>query len=126
MSQTAVEDNHLMRLHVGKTLSEVAIHNGVVYLAGQVAEDIGQDIAAQTRKVLGHVDRLLLEAGSDRSRILSCQIFLPDLADFAAMNAVWNEWVIPGATPPRATVQAALANPGWRIEIVVVAAQRTG
>lgn len=114
----------IQRLHVGPTLSEVAIHNGTVYLAGQVADDISQDIGGQTREVLGHVDRLLMAAGSDRSRILMCQIYLRDLADFAAMNAVWNAWVVPGATPPRATVQAALVKPEWRVEVVVTAAQK--
>ncbi len=112
----------IRRLHVGPTLSEVAIFNGVVYLAGQVAEDLSQDISGQTREVLGHVDRLLHEAGSDKSRILMCQIFLSDLKDFPAMNAVWNEWVAPGNTPPRATVQALLAKPEWRVEMVVTAA----
>lgn len=111
------------RLHVGKTLSEAAIYNGVIYLAGQVAEDLSRDIAGQTREVLGHIDRLLAEAGSDKSRILMCQIFLADLKDFAAMNAVWNEWVAEGNAPPRATVQAALAKPEWRIEMVVTAAR---
>ncbi len=114
----------IQRSHVGPTLSEVAIHRGTIYLAGQVADDTTQDIAGQTREVLGHIDRLLQEAGSDRSRILMCQIFLPDLADFDAMNAVWNDWVTPGQTPPRATVQAALVNPAWRIEVVVTAAQK--
>jgi enamine deaminase RidA (YjgF/YER057c/UK114 family) len=114
----------IQRLHVGPTLSEVAIHRGTIYLAGQVADDTSQDIAGQTREVLGHIDRLLQEAGSDRSRILMCQIYLPDLADFAAMNTVWNEWVTPGQTPPRATVQAALANPAWRLEVIVTAAQK--
>lgn len=112
----------IKRLHVGKTLSEVAICNGVVYLAGQVPEDATQEIAGQTREVLGHVDRLLGEAGSDKSRILMCQIYLADMKDFVAMNAVWNEWVSPGNSPPRATVQAALAQPDWRIEVVVFAA----
>ncbi|HVL75168.1 MAG TPA: RidA family protein [Noviherbaspirillum sp.] len=115
---------NIERLHVGEKLSEVAIHNGVVYLAGQVAEDLSQDIAGQTREVLGHVDRLLAEAGSDKSRILMCQIFLADLNDIAAMNAVWMEWVAPGNSPPRATVQALLAKPEWRIEMVVTAAQK--
>ncbi|MFT5590603.1 MAG: enamine deaminase RidA (YjgF/YER057c/UK114 family) [Bradyrhizobium sp.] len=114
----------IQRLHVGPTLSEVAIHRGTIYLAGQVADDTSKDIAGQTREVLGHIDRLLQEAGSDRSRILMCQIYLPDLADFAAMNTVWNEWVTPGQTPPRATVQAALANPAWRLEVIVTAAQK--
>lgn len=112
----------IQRLHVGKTLSEAAIHNGVVYLAGQIAEDITQDIAGQTREVLGHVDRLLAEAGSDKSRILMCQIFIADLADFPVMNEVWNEWVAEGSSPPRATVQAKLAKPEWRVEMVVTAA----
>jgi len=114
----------IQRLHVGSTLSEAAVHNGVVYLAGQVAEDLTQDIAGQTREVLGHVDRLLTEAGSDKTRILMCQIFLADLSDFSAMNAVWNEWVAPGHAPPRATVQAGLAKPEWRVEMVVTAAQK--
>jgi enamine deaminase RidA (YjgF/YER057c/UK114 family) len=112
------------RLHVGPTLSEVAIHQGTVWLAGQVADDVSQDIAGQTAQVLAHVDRLLNEAGSDRSRILMCQIFLTDLADFPAMNQVWNAWVTPGQTPPRATVRAALANPDWLIEMVVTAARK--
>jgi enamine deaminase RidA (YjgF/YER057c/UK114 family) len=112
----------IKRLHVGKRLSEAAIHNGTVYLAGQIADDATQDIAGQTRQVLGHVERLLTEAGSDKSRILSAQIYIADLADFAGMNAVWDEWVVPGHTPPRATVEAKLANPAWRVEVVVVAA----
>lgn len=114
----------IKRIHVGKTLSEVAIHNGVVYLAGQIAEDLAQDIAGQTREVLGHIDRLLAEAGSDKSHILMCQIFIADLKDFDGMNAVWNEWVASGAAPPRATVQAKLVKPEWRVEMVVTAAQK--
>ena len=114
----------IKRLHTGARLSEVAIHNNTVYLAGQVAAATGQDAAGQTREVLAHVERLLNEAGSDKTCILFCQIYLADLADFAAMNAVWDEWVAPGHTPPRATVQAQLADPAWRVEIVVTAAQR--
>ena len=114
----------ITRLHPGKRLSEVAIHNGTVYLAGQIAEDATQDIAGQTREVLGHVDRLLAEAGSDKSAILMVQIFISDLANFAGMNAVYDEWVADGNAPPRATVQAKLANPAWLVEVVVTAAQR--
>lgn len=110
------------RLHVGPRMSEAAVHQGVVYLAGQVADDASQDITGQTRQVLAAVDRLLAEAGSDKSRILRAQIFLVDLAEFDAMNAVWEAWVVPGHTPPRATVQANLARPGWKIEVVVTAA----
>ncbi|MES2128715.1 MAG: RidA family protein [Pseudomonadota bacterium] len=114
----------ITRLHVGKRLSEVAIHNGTVYLAGQIAEDTSADIVGQTAEVLGHVDRLLGESGSDKSCILSCQIYIADMADFAGMNAVWDEWVAGGHTPPRATVEAKLANPACLVEIVIVAAQR--
>lgn len=114
----------IKRLHVGKRLSEVAIHNNTVYLAGQVADDTSLDIAGQTREVLAHVDRLLAESGSDKTCILSMQIYLADLADFDGMNDEYDAWVPSGHTPPRATVQARLANPDWRIEVVVVAAQR--
>ena len=113
----------IKRLHVGKRLSEVAIHNGTVYLAGQIASDTKQDILGQTREVLGHIDRLLAEAGSDKSRIISTQIYITDMANFPAMNTVWEAWVVPGQTPPRATVEAKLADPAGLVEIVVVAAQ---
>lgn len=114
----------ITRLHVGKRLSEVAIHNGTVYLAGQIAENTAGDIEAQTREVLDHVDRLLMEAGSDKTCILMCQIFIADMALFPAMNLVWDEWVAAGHTPPRATVEAKLANPACLVEICVTAALR--
>lgn len=114
----------IKRLHVGKTLSEVAIHNGTVYLAGQIAEDLTQNIEGQTREVLGHIDRLLNEAGSDKSRILMCQIYIADMKDFSGMNTVWNEWVAEGNSPPRATVEAKLAKPEWLVEMVIMAAQK--
>lgn len=112
----------IKRLHVGPRLSEAALHQGVVYLAGQIADDTTQNIDGQTREVLGHVDRLLAEAGSDKTRILMCQIFLADIKDIAAMNAVWDAWVPTGQTPPRATVQAMLARPELLVEVVVTAA----
>lgn len=112
----------IQRFDVGPRMSEAAIHNGTVYLAGQVAEQAGADIAGQTAQVLAAIDALLARAGTDKSKILMTQIFLADLADFPAMNAVWDAWVAPGHTPPRATVQAALANPDWKIEVVVTAA----
>lgn len=112
----------LQRFDVGARMSEMAVHHGVAYLAGQVAEDGSADVAGQTQQVLAAVDRLLARAGTDKSRILRAQIFLADMADFPAMNAVWDAWVVPGHTPPRATVQAALARPEWRIEVVVTAA----
>ncbi|MBP0619248.1 RidA family protein [Cupriavidus consociatus] len=110
------------RSHVGKRLSQAAVHQGVLYLAGQVPSDISQDMAGQTRQVLASVDALLAEHGSDKSRILSCQIFLTDMSQVAAMNEVWDAWVIPGHTPPRATVGATLASPDKLIEVVIVAA----
>ena len=113
----------LQRFHVGPRLSEMAIHNGTVYLAGQVPDDTTADMRGQTAQVLAMIDRLLAEAGSDKSRMLMVQIFLPDIADIVAMNEVWDAWVAPGHTPPRATVQAKLANPGYKIEVVVTAAQ---
>lgn len=113
------------RLHVGPRLSEAAIAGNTVYLAGQVPElNPEGDITAQTQEVLGHIDRLLAECGSDKAHLLSVQIFLADIGDIGAMNAVWDAWVVPGHTPPRATVQARLADPRWRIEVVVVARQR--
>ncbi len=112
----------IQRFDVGPRMSEMAVYNGTVYLAGQVAEDGSQDITGQTQQVLTAIDKLLARAGSDKSKILRAQIFIKDLAEFAAMNAVWEAWVVPGHTPPRATVQAHLAKPEWKIEIVVTAA----
>ncbi len=112
----------IQRFDVGTRLSEMAVHNGTLYLAGQVAADAAQDIRGQTRQVLAAIDALLARAGSDKSKILMAQIFLPDLADFAGMNEVWEAWLAPGHAPPRATVQANLAKQEWRIEVVVTAA----
>jgi enamine deaminase RidA (YjgF/YER057c/UK114 family) len=114
----------IKRLYVGKRLSEVAIHNETAYLAGQIAEETSADIQGQTREVLGHVDRLLAESGSDKTCILSCQIYIKDMKDFAGMNEVWDDWVASGHTPPRATVEARLANPEVLVEMVIIAAQR--
>jgi enamine deaminase RidA (YjgF/YER057c/UK114 family) len=114
----------LERRHVGKRLSEIVVHRGagLCWLAGQVADDASVDITGQTRQVLDQIDRLLAEVGSDKTKIASATIYLPDMGDFAAMNAVWEAWVVAGATPARATVQAKLAGPEYRIEIQVVAA----
>jgi enamine deaminase RidA (YjgF/YER057c/UK114 family) len=94
----------------------------LVYLAGQVAEEPKADITRQTRSVLDQIDRLLAEAGSDKTKILSATIYLADMADYQAMNAVWDQWVPKGETPARATVEAKLANPDYRVEMQVVAA----
>lgn len=113
----------MVRHGVAARYSEAAVFNGVVYLAGMVPERGDTDLAGQTRDVLEQVQQRLLEAGSDKSRILRAQIYLTDIREIGAMNAVWDAWVVPGTAPPRATVQAALADPAWKIEIVVTAAQ---
>lgn len=110
------------RFDVGPRLSEMAVHNGVVYLAGQVPSDATADIQGQTRQVLDMIDALLARAGSDKTRILRAQLYIADVADLAGMNAAWDAWVPAGHTPPRATVQAPLAKPEWKIEIVITAA----
>lgn len=112
----------IKRFDVGPRLSDMAIHNGTIYLAGQVPEDATLDIRGQMRQVLACIDALLARAGSDKSQILMAQIFLASLEDFDGMNEVWDAWVAPGHAPPRATVQAALAVPGWRVEVVITAA----
>lgn len=112
----------IQRFDVGSRLSEMAVYNGVAYLAGQVPDSEDLDIAGQTRETLASIDALLARAGTDKRRILMAQIFLADMADFAGMNAVWDAWVAEGQAPPRATVQAPLANPKFRVEIVVTAA----
>jgi len=115
--------HNIQRIGMAARYSEAAVFNGVVYLAGMVPERGDTDITGQTEDVLQQVQQRLLEAGSDKSRILRAQIYLTDIRDITAMNAVWDAWVVPGTAPPRATVQTALANPAWRIEIVVTAAQ---
>mgnify|MGYP006163145053 FL=1 len=112
----------IQRLHVAARYSEAAVFNGVVYLAGMVPECEATDIRSQTADVLRQIDLRLAEAGSDKTRILRTQIYLQDITDIAAMNEVWDAWVVAGSAPPRATVQAALANPAYLIEVVVTAA----
>ena len=104
----------------------MAIFNGVAYLAGQVANDLRQDITGQMREVLNIIDALLVQANSDKSRILIAQVYLADLADYAGMNVVWDAWLadIKGSAPPRATVQAKLANANYKVEVVITAAQK--
>jgi enamine deaminase RidA (YjgF/YER057c/UK114 family) len=113
--------SEIKRLQAGARYSEASIHGGTVYLAGQVVVGAGATIEGQTEEVLANIDRLLAEAGTHKSRILMAQIFLADMADYAGLNAVWDRWV--AASPPaRATVQAKLAQPQWKVEIVVTAA----
>ena len=112
----------VQRFDVGPRLSEMAVHNGVCYLAGQVAGDGSADITGQTQQVLAAIDALLARAGTSKRNLLRVEIFITDLADFPAMNAVWEAWLPEGCAPPRATVRAQLARPEWKVEMVVTAA----
>ena len=113
----------IQRFHVGKRLSEMVVHGDTIYLAGQVASDPKQDVGSQVRQVLAQIDMLLGEAGSDKSRILTATIFLPDMGDFAELNKAWEAWVPPGQCPCRATVEAKLAASDYKVEIQVIAAK---
>jgi len=112
----------IKRVNVAKRLSDMAVYNGVAYLAGQVPDDATLDITGQTAQVLATVDKLLAEAGTDKSRILMAQIFITNMKEFDGMNKAWDAWVADGNAPPRATVEARLANPDYKVEIVVTAA----
>ena len=112
----------IKRFETGPRMSQAVVHNGTVYLAGQVGE-AGSDVTEQTKQALAEVDRLLALAGSDKTRILSAQIWLADMADFSKMNAVWDAWVAPGHAPARATGESKLAGPEYLVEIIVTAAQ---
>jgi enamine deaminase RidA (YjgF/YER057c/UK114 family) len=113
----------IQRIHPGKRLSDAVVHGSTIYLAGQVASDPGVDIKAQARDILAQIDRLLEELGSNKQRLLTVTIYLADMADFAAMNEVWDAWVPQADLPARATVQAKLARPEYRIEIQAIAAR---
>ncbi|MDP0027408.1 RidA family protein [Glaesserella parasuis] len=108
----------IQRFQVGKRLSEMAIYNGVAYLAGQVPEDDSQDMYGQTKQVLAEIDKWLAQAGTNKSRILMAQVFVSNMIEFDEMNRAWDEWVAEGNAPPRAAVEAKLANPNWKVEIV--------
>ena len=112
----------IQRLHPGPRMSQAVVHGDTVYLAGQVAE-AAADVEGQTREILDRVDALLAEAGTDRSRILAATVYLADIGEFAAMNRAWEAWVDAGNAPARATVEARLAAPRYRVEIVVTAAR---
>jgi enamine deaminase RidA (YjgF/YER057c/UK114 family) len=113
--------SEIKRIGTGARMSEAVCYNGIVWLAGQVGTP-GASVTDQTKACLAEVDRILAEAGSDKTRILSTQIWLADMDDFAEMNAVWDAWVPKGNTPARATGEAKLATPDYRVEVIVTAA----
>lgn len=112
----------IQRIDAGARMSQAVVHGDTVYLAGQVGAP-GQSVTAQTQAVLASIEALLARTGSDKSRILSATIWLADMADFAEMNAVWDKWVDGKDPPARATGEARLATPDYRVEIIVVAAR---
>ena len=113
----------IKRIGVGARMSKAVVHGNTVYLAGQVAEvKKGASVGEQTAEILGIIDALLAEAGTDKSKILSANIWLTDISTFAQMNAEWDKWVSAGNTPARATVEAKLAAPEYQVEIAVIAA----
>jgi len=112
----------ITRHDTGPRMSKAVVHGNTVYLAGIVAnEPKGKDMAAQTKDVLAQIDGFLAKAGTDKSKLLSANIWVTDMKEFAAMNTVWDAWVSPGNTPARATVEAGLASPDYKVEIMVVA-----
>src|SRR5690606_17136332 len=116
--------SEIERVNVEKRLSDMAVYNGVAYLAGQVPDDGSLDIEGQTAQVLATIDKLLETAGTDKSRILMAQIFIANMNEFQGMNKAWDAWVADGNAPPRATVESRLANSDFKVEIVVTAALR--
>ncbi|TXG86313.1 MAG: RidA family protein [Rhodocyclaceae bacterium] len=113
---------NIERFGTTRRYSDVVAHGSTVYLV-EVPQTLSADIAGQTREVLASIDRLLAQAGSDKSRLLMVTIYLTDMRDYAAMNEVWDEWVPEGTAPVRACIEAKLANPGYRVEMVVTAAR---
>ena len=116
-------NSDITRIGTGLRMSEGVCYNGIIWVAGQIGAE-GAPVDEQTRVALAEVDRILALAGTDKTRILSAQIWMADIADFPLMNAVWDTWVPQGHTPARATGEAKLAAPGYRVEIIVTAALR--
>jgi enamine deaminase RidA (YjgF/YER057c/UK114 family) len=114
----------IQRFDTGPRMSQVVIHGDTIYLAGVVANAAaGKSVTEQTKEVLSIIDGHLAKAGSDKSKLLTATIYLPDMGTFAQMNAEWDSWVSPGNTPARATVEARLASPKYGVEIMVIAAR---
>lgn len=114
-------NNDITRYGVGPRMSEAVAYNGIVWVAGQLGEPNGT-VASQMEQALAAVDAALAKAGTDKTRILSAQIWLADISTFAEMNSVWDKWVPAGHTPARATGEAKLATPDYKVEVIVTAA----
>lgn len=118
-----VQHPDIQKLNSNQVMSAVTIFNKVVYLSGQVPKNTQQDIIGQTQEILATIDQLLLEANTDKSRLLSAHVYIKKLDDFATFNTIWIDWLEGCVAPSRATIQADLVNPDWLIEIAVIAAQ---
>lgn len=113
----------IQRMETNQRMSQIVIHGNTVYLAGQVAFDApGESVAAQTKDTLARIDKLLAQAGTDKSKLLSATIWLSDIGTFDEMNAIWDAWVSPGNQPARACVESKLAAPQFNVEIGIIAA----
>ncbi len=110
------------RINPGPRMSQAVVHGNTVYLAGLTADDTSQDVKGQTKQILDKIDALLAKAGTDKSKLLSANIWLTDIKTWSQMNEVWDAWVASGNAPARATVEAKLAAPGLVVEIMVQAA----
>lgn len=117
-----VQHADIQKLNSNQVMSAVTIFNKVVYLSGQVPKNTQQDIIGQTQEILATIDQLLLEANTDKSRLLSAHVYIKNLDDFATFNTIWIDWLEGCVAPSRATIQADLVNPDWLIEIAVIAA----
>jgi|SRR5690606_31226214 enamine deaminase RidA (YjgF/YER057c/UK114 family) len=114
----------IQRFETGPRMSKAVVHGNTVYLAGIVADEPkGKSVTEQTKNILAQIDGFLAKAGTDKSKLLTANIWITDMANFAEMNAVWDTWVSPGNTPARATVEAKLATPDYKVEIMVTAAR---
>lgn len=113
----------IKRYDVGPRMSQCVEHGDTVYLAGLVADDASGDASDQTRQILEKIDAYLAQAGSDKSKLLQCHIWLKDMSDYAAFNALWDAWIVPGEPPARACVRADLVMPEWLVEVMVIAAK---
>jgi enamine deaminase RidA (YjgF/YER057c/UK114 family) len=104
-------------------MSQTVVHGDTIYLAGQVGDDRDADMTTQTEQVVAKIDRLLAEVGSDKSKLLSAEVWINDMSKFGEMNAVWDAWIDPDNPPGRACCEAKLAHPDWKVEIIIVAAR---
>lgn len=113
----------IARIESGPRMSEAVIYDKKIYLSGMVADTTaGQSVAKQTNDILGQIEMILRQNGTDKTRLLKANIWLTDISTIGEMNTVWDKWVVTGHTPVRATVEAKLASPDWAVEIMVEAA----